>query len=66
MTTQNDGGTAFPVQDHKYGMSLRTYIAVKAMQAIIGLHADLGADGVDYIARKSYFMADAMLREEKR
>jgi hypothetical protein len=45
-TPINDGGTAFPVPDSHYangqvqygtsGMSLRAYIAAKAMQSIIG------------------------------
>jgi len=57
--TPADGGGAFPVA-HSYliqpGMSLRDYLAAKAMQAL--------AQGnyFDATARQAYMIADAMLK----
>lgn len=73
-----DGGAAFPRVvplniDRKYeaGMSLRDYIAAKAMQGlisdretlrIIGRAADIARkDGDEMIAIRAYNIADAML-----
>ena len=51
---------AFPsVFDHERGMSLRDYMAAKAMQ---GMMHDVDQPHCDYIAQKSYQMADAMLK----
>jgi hypothetical protein len=61
--TPTDGGAAFPVA-HSYliqpGMSLRDYLAAKAMQAL--------AQGnyFDAPARQAYMIADAMLREREK
>ncbi len=58
-----DGGAAFPLA-HSYliqsGMSLRDYLAAKAMQAL--------AQGnyFDATARQAYMIADAMLREREK
>ncbi len=61
--TPADGGAAFPVA-HSHliqsGMSLRDYLAAKAMQAL--------AQGnyFDATARQAYMIADAMLREREK
>ena len=61
--TPTDSETAFPVA-HSYliqpGMSLRDYLAAKAMQAL--------AQGnyFDATARQAYMIADAMLREREK
>ena len=63
---------AFPVQSvyiedqetNSRGMSLRDYMAAKAMQAIISSHDNTT---LDFVSGKAYQYADAMLhaREEK-
>lgn len=68
-TTRHDGGPAFPAHpsalgDHD-GMSLRDYLATKAMQSIradqsFGLRND-----PDIVADRAYEQADAMLRARK-
>jgi len=78
-TPINDGGTAFPVPDSHYpsgavqygtnGMSLRAYIAAKALPALIGLMTP--ADAAEYkpadlqaaTARAACGYADALLAE---
>ena len=61
--TPADGGAAFPVA-HSYliqsGMSLRDYLAAKAMQAL--------AQGnyFDATARQAYMIADAMLEAREK
>ena len=71
--TTNTGGPAFPTTkplehwgDPNQGMTLRDYFAGKAMQALI-----TGPDVMDdhyeeetneYVAKRSYFIADAMLK----
>jgi len=61
--TPTDGGPAFPIA-HSHliqsGMSLRDYLAAKAMQAL--------AQGnyFDATARQAYMIADAMLREREK
>ena len=49
------------------GMSLRDYFAAKAMQTIVGLspggHFSPSEKVGEYMARKSYQIADAMLAE---
>jgi hypothetical protein len=78
-TPINDGGTAFPVPDSHYqngqvqygtsGMSLRAYIAAKAMQAIIGLttSGDAAKSNPDDLqaatARAACCYADALIAE---
>ena len=64
MSKKNDGGQAFPVagSEHNYpieGMTLRDYMAAKAMLAIGVTYHD---DQHDEIAETAYKMADAMLR----
>jgi len=67
MSKIENGGPAFPITlDHKprahgsVGMTLRDYFAAKAMQADLtgGLHED----EFDWLAARSYKMADAMIR----
>ena len=59
---------AFPtgtgVTPYNPGMTLRDYMAAKAMQ---GMMHDVDQPHCDYIAQKAYQMADAMLkaREQK-
>ena len=59
---------AFPSEGFDSGMELRDYYAAKAMQAFIHeVYADTIADhGCDSIARKAYYMADAMLKARKK
>ena len=64
MSNTNTGGLAFPTatlaQKTEGGMTLRDYFAAKAMQADLtgGLHED----EFDWLAARSYKMADAMIR----
>jgi len=61
---------AFPLHNHGVqtlgmhisGMSLRDYMAAKAMQ---GMMHDVDQPHCDYIAQKAYQMADAMLKERE-
>ena len=68
--TPTDGGGAFPVA-HSYliqpGMSLRDYLAAKAMQGDWAAEV-AGANGetMEDSARRYYKMADAMLRARER
>ena len=67
--SNNTGGPAFPTSNGGSpddGMTLRDYFAGKAMQALI-----TGPDVMDdhyeeetneYVAKRSYFIADAMLK----
>ena len=67
----NDGGRAFPKPcdecnhdssiHEQQGMTLRDYFAAKAMQALISKIND-----DKQIAKSSYFLADAMLKERER
>jgi len=57
---------AFPITGHWHnelkhnnGMTLRDYMAAKAMQ---GMMHDVDQPHCDYIAQKAYQMADAMLK----
>lgn len=74
MTTNNDGGPAFPLVSpntaslcaSSQGMSLRDWFAGMAMQGMLGC-PHLKIDGSlkidqDNLARAAYFAADAMLR----
>jgi hypothetical protein len=62
--TPTDGGGAFPVA-HSYliqpGMSLRDYLAAKAMQALAR-----PGNYFDATARQAYMIADAMLKARDR
>jgi hypothetical protein len=68
--TPTDGGAAFPVA-HSYliqsGMSLRDYLAAKAMQGDWAAEV-AGANGetMEDSARRYYKMADAMLKARER
>ena len=62
MSNTNTGGPAFPTPTHNLqndGMTLRDYFASKVLQGLL-------ASGLDQpkfeFARKSYEMADAMLK----
>lgn len=65
MSKQNNGGPAFPepVMDFSQhrGMTLRDYMAAKAMQGIC-THPDTWGLTMPQIASRAYEMADAMLR----
>jgi hypothetical protein len=57
---------AFPITNHWHnelnhynGMTLRDYMAAKAMQ---GMMHDVDQPHCDYIAQKAYQMADAMMK----
>jgi hypothetical protein len=62
--TPTDSGAAFPVA-HSYliqpGMSLRDYLAAKAMQALAR-----PGNYFDATARQAYMIADAMLKARDR
>ncbi|WP_316576642.1 hypothetical protein [Morganella morganii] len=68
--TDKTGGPAFPLppSEHMYadaGMTLRDYFAAKAMQGVLSNDQckpfGMSASATD-IAKKSYLMADEMLR----
>ena len=71
---KNNGGPAFPEKKPRYvagyatnefdpvsGMSLRDYLAAKALQAIC-THNDTWGLGLEEIGPKAYAIADLMLR----
>ncbi|MER1935816.1 hypothetical protein [Proteus terrae] len=69
--TDKTGGAAFPVaynsetQDAKFGMTLRDYLAAKAMQGILANPAQLdnvNDKSAEWVARDAYRVADAMLK----
>lgn len=71
MSTQDNGGPAFPVpglhNDADFnGMSLRDYFAAKALQGMLttsGAPALNGLDGFEkFTAKAAYLMADEMLK----
>lgn len=72
MVEKKDGGAAFP-SDHlggRAGMSLRDYLAAKAMLAMVPVYATQnGGIGVDHLPGNvsilAYRMADAMLEARK-
>ena len=80
MAGNDDGGTAFPTNQDRYGdrtegMSLRDYFAAQAAPAYIAAMIELskigkGPDDDDGAARiaalKSYRLADFMLEARKR
>lgn len=63
MSTQNNGGPAYPVQDAStwqgHGMTLRDYFAAKAMQSYLARNNFHGTQQA--YAKIAYAMADAML-----
>lgn len=70
MDKVNDGGPAFPTEDHNYeerysgkGMTLRDYFAAKALGAIISNQTGMECfENMDGTAVVDYNLADAMLR----
>ena len=74
MSDKPNGGPAFPfVFDdaektrHVYvGMTVRDYLAARAMQALFDSDAGHSPDEVRLIARESYAMADAMIAERSK
>lgn len=66
MTTIQDGGPAFPVQDGSkwqcHGMSLRDYAAIKFAAALISTSGEEPDYEEETVAESAYKMADAMLR----
>lgn len=75
MSDKDTGGPAFPCVENMRmdsGMSLRDYIAVRAMQARLTdyqsmqslVHSSdvLGKNALEVVAEMSYNMADAMLK----
>ena len=80
--SKDTGGPAFPANrdmrhnpdwDHEQGMFLRDYFAAKAMEAILQCDfpskipdKDTGLTVGEYVAKKAYTMADAMLAEREK
>jgi hypothetical protein len=76
MSTNKDGGPAFPVVTNQYhfgfdesmpaavsgGMTLRDYFAAKAMQVVHAPSGRYGPEGLQQVAEQSYAVADAMLK----
>lgn len=71
MSKKNDGGYAFPMEatentawrDCNQGMTLRDYMAAKAMQALVTSGLNTGAwEDYDDLAKSAWSIADAMLR----
>ncbi len=70
--TDKTGGAAFPVSGHpdmqfvaQEGMSLRDYLAAKAMNGILSNNVmiDTATDqALEWVAKNAYQMADAMLK----
>lgn len=70
--TDKTGGAAFPASGHpdmqfvaQEGMSLRDYLAAKAMNGILANNAmiDTATDQtLEWVAKNAYQMADAMLK----
>ena len=78
MSTQDNGGAAFPAQPILHmpggatmmttqgGMTLRDYFAAKALQGFAGLkQAPTYKDEYEMLASTAYRMADAMLEARK-
>ena len=61
----NDGGAAFPIAGVRVesGMSLRDYLAAKAMQAYLSSGTQPRDNSQEDYAYTAYLMADAMLAE---
>ncbi|WOC06321.1 hypothetical protein [Providencia sp. PROV024] len=68
--TDKTGGAAFPIPATELhgthtGMSLRDYLAAKAMQGILanpGQLDNVNDEAAKWVARDAYTMADAMLK----
>ena len=71
MSKMGDGGPAFPAQffdERATGMTLRDYLAAKAMNGDIASmqpHED-PADAANHIAKRAYAVADAMLKAREK
>ena len=71
-TDVGDGGPAFPCaqlppRSYAYGLSLLDYFAKGAMEGMVMVdQANNNWETVDAIAKSSYKMAQAMLKERKR
>jgi hypothetical protein len=71
MSTPNNGGPAFPVDEfcydgdrsRLYGMSLRDYFAAAALQGVLANPARF--DGWTESAERAYRFADAMLEQRE-
>lgn len=69
MDERDDGGSAFPgitaaPAGGVSGMSLRDYFAAAALETALRSYEDtINQDVAERIARKSYILADAMLKE---
>jgi hypothetical protein len=64
MNTINDGGPAFPTIGapvETNGLSIRDYMAAKAMQGLCATLTGAGTPRWDLLAIEAYAMADAML-----
>ena len=59
MSRENNGGPAFPSQGYE-GLTIRDYIAIKAMRGEMSCPDPLY--GVANIAIRAYAIADAMLK----
>lgn len=71
MSDINDGGPAFPVSPEESrgkvssvhgGMTLRDYLAAKAMQGLIASNDDGAGDRLTDVPAYAYDIADAMLK----
>jgi hypothetical protein len=72
MSTKDNGGPAFPCDvfdpevngpEQHEGMTLRDYLAARAMQGLMSSDKWRDAEGPTNTARCAYAMADAMLKE---
>ena len=68
--SKETGGPAFPIPCYANGMTLRDYFAAKAMQAILFHGKTLYEEHdaffhVENVAKDSYYIADAMLKERE-
>jgi hypothetical protein len=70
MSDTNTGGPAFPTDTAtvEYGITVRDYFAAKAMQSTLADNTyvertETAAEWVAIVAKSSYEIADAMLKE---
>lgn len=61
-----NGEPAFPESDGQTGITLRDYLAAKAMQGFCVNENDLTPFGVCLLAEHAYKVADAMLAEREK
>jgi len=58
--------TAFPLDGHSFGMTLRDYLAAKALSVVpdqTAYNMQPNESHEKYMARRAYALADAMLKE---